>query len=351
MRMEKLISIIIPCYNVEKYIDRCFESLKMQSIGVENLEIIFVDDCSTDATWERLVELEASCPDSVIVVRCDENGRQGKARNIGLSYVSAPYIGFVDADDWVETDMYEKLYKKVCEYDCDIAMCGNWRDSAKEGQILAPKKTGKEDRILHIDTEEKRKIFLACSSIGFGVWDKIYKAELLLDNEIFFPENLSYEDHYFSILLYFYAKRIYFLEERLYHYFINEQSTVLSANAAHHFDILTVDTLLWEECSRRGFLDTYRQELEYQFISLCYLASIKMMLLRLQDIPYDFFVEVKAETKRRVPVYRNNSYVMELVTDTNKILLELLDLPIDKEGVTELFMGLRENIRSGKLRI
>lgn len=349
--MGKLISIIIPCYNVEQYVDRCFNSLLNQTIGIEHLEIIFVDDCSTDATWEQLVALEASCPDSVIIVHCDENGRQGKARNIGLSYASAPYIGFVDADDWVEPDMYEKLYHKLQEHNCDMAMCQNWRDSAKAGQVLAPKKTGIADRVLNIDTVEKRKLFLACSSIGFGVWDKLYKAEVLFENEIYFPENLAYEDHYFSILLYFYAKRVYILEERLYHYFVNEQSTVLSANASHHFDILTVDSILWDECERRGFMRNFRREMEYQFLSLCYLASIKMMLLRLVDVPYDFFMQLREETKIRVPNYHANPYVKELVTDLNKILLELLDVPVGESELKEICDNLRDYVKKGILKI
>ena len=349
--MDKLISIIVPCYNVECYVERCFTSLMNQTIGVEHLELIFVDDCSTDATWEHLVAIEARCPESVMIVHCDENGRQGKARNIGLTYASAPYIGFVDADDWVEPDMYEKMYSKLQEYRCDIAMCQNWRDFDKEGQNLSTKETGVEDRCLNIDTMDKRKIFLACSSIGFGVWDKLYKAELLLDNEIYFPEKLSYEDHYFSILLYFYAKRIYILEERLYHYFVNEQSTVLSSNSSHHFDILTVDALWWEECEKRGLMKEFKAELEYQFLSLCYLAAIKMMILRLADVPYDFFLQLKEETNKRVSDYHTNPYVKELVTDLNKLLLELLDMPITEPEFKEICNNLRDYVRKGILSI
>ncbi len=103
--MDKLISIIIPCYNVQSYIDRCFQSLLAQTIDFDRLEIILVDDCSTDATWEKLTAIEAAYPESVMIIHCDENGHQGTARNIGLTYASAPYIGFVDSDDWIEPDM------------------------------------------------------------------------------------------------------------------------------------------------------------------------------------------------------------------------------------------------------
>ena len=88
--MEKLISIIVPCYNVELYIDRCFASLAAQTIGLDKLEIILVDDCSTDHTWEKLTAIEASYPESVMIIHSDENGHLGRARNIGMEYATAP---------------------------------------------------------------------------------------------------------------------------------------------------------------------------------------------------------------------------------------------------------------------
>lgn len=349
--MEKLISIIIPCYNVAKYIDRCFDSLLAQTIGFDRLEIILVDDCSTDGTWERLTKIEAAYPESVMIIHCDENGHQGRARNIGLEYASAPYIGYVDSDDWIEPDMYEKLYRQMTLHDCDIVMCRNWRDSALPGQVPAPRKTEEADRMLEIDTLEKRRIFIACGSIGYGVWDKLFTRDFLLGNNIFFPENLAYEDHFFATLLYFYAKRVYILEERLYHYFVNPASTVLTPDASHHFDMLTVDKLMWEECANRGFLKDYRKELEYQFLTLCYLASMKMISLRLTHVPYDFFLELKAETLQRVPDYHSNPYVKDYVTELNQMLLQLLDLPIGEQDLCAVCDAVSRKYSKGVLQL
>lgn len=349
--MDKLISIIIPCYNVEKYIDRCFNSLLAQTIGFDKLEIIMIDDCSADCTWDRLTAIEASYPESVIVIHCDENGHQGRARNIGLQYASAPYVGYVDSDDWIEPDMYEKLYRKMVSYQCDIVMCQNWRDTAHCGQILPPKLTGAADRMFEIDTVEKRRIFIACGSIGYGAWDKLFTREFLLDNHIFFPEQLAYEDHFFATLLYFYAKRIYILEERLYHYYVNPASTVLSPNATHHFDMLTVDKMMWAECERRGFLTEYRKEVEYQFLTLCYLASMKMISLRLTHVPYDFFLELKEETLKRVPNYHDNPYISDYVTELNQILLRLLDLPINEQELNAFCDAVRMRYIKGTLQM
>lgn len=331
--MDKLISIIIPCYNVEKYIDRCFESLLSQTIGFDKLEIILVDDCSTDGTWDKLTAIEMSYPESVMIIHCDENGRQGTARNIGLQYASAPYIGFVDSDDWIEPDMYEKLYGKITAHQCDIAMCRSWRDTAQPGQKMAPKRTDEPDRQLKIDTVEKRKIFIACGSIGYGVWDKLFTRDFLMKHHILFPEGVAYEDHFFTILLYFYAIKIYILEERLYHYYVNPASTVLLPDATHHFDILTVHKMMWVEYENRGFLTEYRKEVEYLFLTLCYLVAMKMISLRMTEVPYDFFLELKEETLKRIPDYRANPYIKDYVTEMNQMLLQLLFLPISEQDL------------------
>lgn len=350
--MEKLISIIVPCYNVEKYIDRCVNSLVGQTLGVDRLEIILVDDCSTDHTWECLVAIEQRYPESVAIVHCDENGRQGRARNIGLQYASAPYISFIDSDDWVELDMFEKMYAKSCQTNADIVMCDYWRDFDSADQKLPPKRDpGKQDRNLLIDTVDKRKLFFAGSIMEFSACYKLYKAELIFDNQLCFPEKLAYEDHYFATLLYFYAKKVYILEERFYHYYVNPNSTVMTGNSSHHFDILNVDTLLWDECEKRGLLEDYREEMEYQFLSLCYLTSVKMLLLRMQTVPYDFFVQLKSEVLKRVPEYRTNKYVKELVTDLYKIVLELLDKDLSEAELDTIFHSLYDYVKSGQLKM
>lgn len=349
--MDKLISIIIPCYNVEKYIDRCFNSLLAQTIGFDRLEIIMVDDCSTDRTWDRLTAIEAAHPESVMIIHCDENGHQGRARNIGLQYASAPYVGYVDSDDWIEPDMYEKLYEKMAAYECDIVMCQSWRDTGLSAQLLEPKLTGEADRMLEIDTMEKRKIFIACGSIAYGPCDKLFTRDFLLDNQIFFPEQLAYEDHFFSTLLYLYAVRVYILEEKLYHYYINPSSTVLSPNAAHHFDILSVNKMMWAECENRGFLTDYRKELEYLFLTLCYLAAMKMISLRLTQVPYDFFLELKEETLQRIPDYHSNPYIKDYVTELNQMLLQLLDLPIGEKDLAAVCNAIRIKHSKGVLQI
>ena len=118
----KKVSVIIPCFNATKYLPKCFMSLVQQTIGIDQIELIFVDDASTDedATWNMLQEFERAYPESIMILKLEENMRQGGARNVALQYATGEYIAFVDADDFVADNFLLETYEKVKESDADI---------------------------------------------------------------------------------------------------------------------------------------------------------------------------------------------------------------------------------------
>lgn len=332
------ISIIIPCHNVETYISRCFDSLKAQTIGLDKLELIFVDDASTDGTWEMLQKIEQQAPKAVCAVQLPQNLRQGGARNVGLDYATGTYIGFVDADDWVEPDMYECLYNTITTDDSDLVFCRHVRDNGKGSLLLSEtqKNTQKENRKLRILTDDQRTDFIVSNVIGYGVWDKLFRKDFLMDNRIFFPENLAYEDIYFGSLVYLYAKRVSIVERRLYHYYINDSSTVLGRNQAYHKDIFEINHMKWDAYKQRGFLDKYREALEFDFIMTYYMAGFKILALRFDEIPYEDFMKLKTETLERVPDFEHNTYCHSHITEIYKILLQLLKHPIGPAELVQI---------------
>ena len=113
------VSIIIPVFNAEKYLEKCLDSLVNQTL--EDIEIICIDDGSTDNSLEILKTYEQK--DKRIKVLQQTNKKQGAARNYGIREAIGEYIGFVDSDDWAELDMFEKLYNKAISTDSDITMC------------------------------------------------------------------------------------------------------------------------------------------------------------------------------------------------------------------------------------
>ena len=333
------ISVIIPCYNVAKYIERCFESLKNQTIGLEQMELIFVDDASVDDTWDKIKEIEKQYSENVMAIHCNDNGRQGRARNIGMSYASGDYIAFVDSDDWVEPDMFEIMLHEMINNNRDIVYCKFYRDNGREKKIH---KLDGSVKYLLVDTEEKRKEFIRSNCLGYGVWDKIYRREFLVSNQIHFPDKVAYEDIFFSGLYYLYAERIAIVNYELYHYFVNGQSTVLKKNAEYHDDILKVTKARVEEYKKRGVWNQYHDELELDILMAGYFAALKVMLLRYDKVPYTMFCELCDYMNHEFPDVEKNVYTEKYVPEKYVVMIRLLKIIVSEEELAKIAESFRK---------
>nr|MDE5966256.1 glycosyltransferase family 2 protein [Lachnospiraceae bacterium] len=284
------ISVIIPCYNAENFIDRCMETIVSQTIGIENLEVILVDDASTDHTLDKLKAWERRYPDNVLVITYEENLRQGGARNIGLQYAAADYIGFVDADDWLEPSMYEKLYAYAKEEAYDMV----------QGKFIREHHVGEYP----VDNSRRRDVaYHFEKKQDFYVWDvsdvgdtgefgslccTLLKKSLITEHNLHFPEHVAYEDNYWAAMLHLYVKDLYILDEIVYHYFMNMHSTVSAQNALHQLDRLAVEVMVVEQYKSRGAFDTFRYKLERDFIQRFYLNTLFIIFTRFQELPNIF---------------------------------------------------------------
>lgn len=220
------ISVIVPCYNVQKYVMRCFESIHNQTYGFENLEVIFVDDLSIDNTWSILELLQKKYPENVISVRMDKKGMCGGARNLGMDICSGKYITFVDADDWIHPEMIQQMWIKNGEYIYDIIQC----DVSVSRKVI-PKyenKCEKKEIIYKIlDTDKRKKLILGWTG-GYNVcvWAKLYYADFVKINNIRFQENRYFEDAYFSFMCILHAQSYCSIGEALYYYYQNSDGIV-----------------------------------------------------------------------------------------------------------------------------
>ena len=339
------ISVIIPCYNVENWIDRCLESIVCQTIGLKDLEIICVDDCSTDQTLTKLKKWEERYSDSLMLIKLDENGRQGTARNVGLTYATGEWITFVDSDDWVEKDYLERMLEVCRDADYDVICCDSIRDSSKELHYLESesRKNGRDSFAFEISTEENRKQLIHLQSMRLSAWGKLIRRDLLLKYNIFFPENLAYEDIFWGQLLHLYATNIYVLEERLYHYFINEGSTVLQSATSYHVDMLTIQSLFYQEMIKRNLYDFYRDELEFEYIYTGMLAFLKVIALRFEEPPYSLFLLLQNFTKEHYPALKENPYVMKgELSEMHYELLQMMYMPLRKADFFHLMESLKK---------
>lgn len=336
----KKVSIIIPCYNVERWIDRCMTSIAVQTMGIDDLEIICIDDASTDGTWEHLQKWEQIFPENLLLIRLEENRRQGAARNIGLQYASAEWISFVDADDWLEPDYFEQMYTPVEKHGYDVVVCNKILDHAETLAYLKKEEcdAGRKQHI-HADTVERKKELFLTRSMGLTACAKLVRKGFLLEHQIFFPEGLAYEDNYWITFLYLYADDIYVTGKNLYHWFMHGQSTIHGRNEPYHMDRITIQMMKWEELGRRGFLEAYRGELEYDLLyyGICFM---KTLVFRYDQPPFSYY-----QLERQVICERVPEHIMGLYTDCfsgfEGILFNALTRSLDKAG----FQAFIERVR------
>ena len=334
------ISVIIPCYNVERYIDRCLKSIMVQTVGSWNLEIICIDDASTDSTWEHLQLWEQLYPEQILLIHQDINGRQGKARNIGLEYASGDWIAFVDADDWLEPDYFEQLYYPAVQYECDIAVCGVKEDFTDILDYFDEEcRRWTDDRCFVVDSENKTGVLFERKLLCEGPVAKLIRKNLLIDYHIFFAEEVAYEDHFWLPLLYIYTKKVYVAGKRLYHYYMNPDSTVRSRNKAHHMDWITVHMMKWAEYEKRGIWQKYQEILEGDAL---YDAAgfVRILILGYDEPPYSCFLLMSELIRRQIPVYEGNKYVKKF-SELYQQFLKALYVPVDKMTFQEIAKALK----------
>lgn len=218
-----LISVIVPVYKVEPYLQRCVDSIRNQTYS--NLEIILVDDGSPDRCGEMCDAFAKE--DKRIRVIHKENGGQSSARNLGLDHMNGEYVGFVDSDDWIEPDMYEHLYDMLARHDAQISCCGVQRDypSGKIGYFNIHYPQDSQIRVYN-KIEALREV-LANFRITFSPCDKLYHKSVLAD--IRMVEGSIYEDMEVLPKWIERANTVVYDPTPKYHYIMTAESTIRGA--------------------------------------------------------------------------------------------------------------------------
>lgn len=301
--MNICVSVIVPVYNTEKYLYRCLESLVNQTL--KEIEIILVNDCSTDGSLTILEEYQSKYKEKIILINLNEKKGCGGARNIGMKAAKGKYIGFVDADDDISLDMYKILYRIAERGNYDMVDCKFFNEYLNENIISTCKEA------LGILNIEKRRAII--SSPGY-VWSKIIKRSILIDNYIKFRENVAYEDFEFIPTVVLFCQKVCTTNKVLYNYRYNELSITNNYKRSVHIDdkIVAMKELVnvFKELNQ---YNNYRDEITY-LIYLTYSNMIQAALVLEQekiDIDlfkkmHDFFFEVVDYD------YSNNKYIADM---------------------------------------
>ena len=306
------VSIIIPVYGVEKYISKCLESLVNQTLN--DIEIIVVNDGTKDNSQKIIDKYVKKYPDK-IKSYIKENGGQGSARNYGLKKATGEYIGYVDSDDFVEKDMYKKLYNKAKENNYDIVVCGNYN-------VSEDYQNKNIDAFINNYNTDLENIFFG----KMAVWNKIYKRDILIKNKLEFKEKVWYEDLAFTLKAIMNSNTFAFIDEPLYDYLIREGSTMNNSNVKRNLEILDAfnDILSYIQHNKK---EEYFSKIEFLAIDHIYISAIVRVLKAEADD------KVKRETinklidymNKKFPNYKNNKYINTL-SKNRKIIYKLINI-------------------------
>ncbi len=309
----KKISVIIPCFNVAKWLPQCFLSLVQQTIGIHNLELIFVNDASTDdgATWELLKEMEQAYPEDVLIIDLPENRHQGGARNEGLKYATGEYISFVDADDWVEIDLYEKVYGKAKAGEAEIVQFGQY---LYMDEIVRKTDSSVPDKIIYITNPEERKKWLVFGELHCGCWNKIYKRELIEQANVQFAEHVIYEEPLFVYPLYFYVSRMVIMQEPLYYHRLNASGTMYSKMQKEKtlMEHAQVQLAVWKFMKNTEFFHTYYEEIKLYFLHSYLYETLFFAKSRGFYISLEMFLRLVDVVKSEIDDYDESPYAKDI---------------------------------------
>lgn len=253
------VSVIVPIYNVEKYLEKCINSLLSQTL--EDIQIILVNDGSKDNSGNIAKEYEKNNKDRVIYVE-KENGGLSDARNYGLKYATGDFIAFLDSDDYIEKNAYEEMYNKAIEENADYVECDFiWEFHNK----------------IRVDKQypyKNKKEML--SFVRVVAWNKLIKRQLITDNNLEFPKGLRYEDVEFTYKLIPFINKFAYVDKPFIHY-VQREGSIANVQNERTAEIFTVLDNVIEFYKENNIYDEYRDELEYNYARYLLCSSFKRM--------------------------------------------------------------------------
>ncbi|MCI9341467.1 MAG: glycosyltransferase [Lachnospiraceae bacterium] len=313
------LSIIVPVYNMasDHKLEYCLDSLVNQT--VEDYEIIAVDDCSTDNSMEILKEYERRFPEKFRAVHSEVNRHQGGAKNIGLRMAKGEWIGFIDSDDWIRPDMYERLIERAKSTGADLAGCDYCLTdvhSMEVGQIVH---NNKKSQSGILNKEKRASLILDGGSLVV----KIFRRSMIMEKELWFPEDIFYEDNALGNSYLVLAKHFEYIEEPMYYYYQHDTSTVHTISPKRCEDRMEAGRLMLAEAKRHGYFEELRPELEYSFTLLFYVNTLFTYMAGVGKTKYGFVKAMGKEMKETFPEFEKNSYYQERTHAEEKKLIRM----------------------------
>ena len=290
----KKVSIIVPFYNVEEYIERSIKSLINQSL--DDIEIILVNDGSKDGSEEIAKEYKNKYPDKIIYLE-KENGGLSDARNYAIPYATGEYIAFLDSDDYIEEEMYEEMYETAKLDKADIVECDYlWEYPEETIESKGRTYKNRQDMLLNARVV---------------AWNKLIKRELLEKTMIRFPVGLRYEDVEFFYKLVPYINSISIVKKPFVHY-VQRENSISNTQTGRTAEIITVLDNVINFYKEKNIYKDYEKELEYNYARYLLCSSMLRMIMienreeRQKNISYAW-----EKLNATFPNWKENKYLKE----------------------------------------
>ena len=314
------ISVIIPVYNVEKYLERCLDSIINQTF--EEIEIICVNDGSTDNSRKILEKYKKQ--DSRVVIIDKKNGGLSSARNVGMKVATGKFISFIDSDDWVNLTFLEKLYKNITTLNTDISICGVHLYDELKQEI--------NDNLPYFTLEcfndffnnkvfsyEDTKSFLM--DVPVMAWNKLYRKSFLDECNAQFPEGLIWEDGPFFFSIYFRTQKVSLIRDLLYYYRINRKGSIVQKAGKSFIDIIDVVELMYNSIKDLPCFD----EIKYEF----YFRKAEDIVFRYDLISSKYKNEFSKKLKEKKFLFDDEifdfSIIKEKAVMTHRYIFDIRD--------------------------
>lgn len=277
-----MLSIIIPVYNVAATIERCLDSLLNQSF--KSIQIICVDDCSSDGSSEILRRYESKYPDIITYTQTGKRSGPGGARNFGMSLSRGQYISFIDGDDWVDSSLYSVVIESMCTNDADIAIFGikdeyGFSASSKVRYEYPYFNSVDNAFALHLLT----RAYDNNTFFSPMVCQKIYKRSFLYEHQLSFLANSYYEDDLFSFCCFLYESNIITVPGVYYHYYQRSDSVTHTFSKKHVDDLVQLTSNLKEALIKNDLWSAKRTDY-FAYCSKCIRSTIETLFRVEPDI-------------------------------------------------------------------
>ncbi len=266
--MAYKVSIIVPIYKAEEYINQCTISLFEQDFA--SIEYIFIDDCSPDNSIQQLEDVIETCPNrrkNTKVIRNASNLGSGATRGVGMKYATGEYVIQIDADDWIEPNMIRLLYQKAKSEKADIVCCDYYSESMSKSEVIS--------FLIPSDKYKAVNMFAIMPTYMNYFWNKLVKRELYLKNDINFPSDISLcDDLYVTFKLIYLANKVVQVNQPLYHYNQLNTHSITSNHTLKSFEdklVVNNEIIL--------FLQQQGADKEYQNIIHFYKIYSKLLLI------------------------------------------------------------------------